>query len=199
MAERLRGRKLRYPVKGTVNLVVREHPMNNPRALLPFLLAILLVVGLFSKLAVIDRLARVGAAQASLSAVAARLAEAEAANAGFSEISAQFGRYYCSGFTEEELSAVDRMEVLALLEGSLIPAARVSDASLRENTLTVNVSGLTLQELSDLMRRLKAQELVSGVSLYTAGTGSREREGNTLAKVTMTIVLAQAEEGGDAP
>ena len=198
MEKTARRKKLRYPSKVTVNLVMRERSGNSPRIVLPLFLVLAVLIGVFAKFAVIDRLAVAARAQAGLAAAQAELAQAQAANEAFDSVAAEYSRYFYSGFTEAELGAVDRMEILGLLETELMPRAQIGAMAVKGNVMTVNLSGVTLQGLSDLMRQLKDQDLVSGVSVYTAGTRAEQSEGAGLASVVMTITLAQ-DGKGDAP
>lgn len=197
MARKMGKKKLQYPAKATLNLVMRERSMNSLSTVLPVFLVLLFAVGAFAKFAVIDRLLEAGTARASLAAAQAVLTGAEAANADYASISAEYSRYFFTGFTKEEAAAVDRMEILALLEQQLMAAAQVSAVSVTGNIMTVSISGVTLQELSDLIRDLKAHEIVSDVSVYTAETQAGRTDGGKTAAATMTITLTQPEKDGD--
>ncbi len=198
LAKAVRQKKLQYPTKVTVNLAMRERSMNSPRTLLPLFLVLLVAIGAFSKFAVIDRLTEAGAARAGLKAAEAVLAEAQSQNAGFAAVLEEYSRYSDSGLSEEEKAAVDRMEILDLLDGQLMATSRVSDVSVKGGTMTVTVSGLTLQGLSGLMRQLKDSGMVSDVQVYSAGTDSVQTGESLLAGVTMTITMAQPGKGGGA-
>jgi len=192
-----RKKNLQYPTKTTLNLALKDYTMNSPRNVLPIFLVLLVVIGAFTKFAVIDRLAEVSAARAGLADAQTRLLAAETANADYASLAAEYDIYTYNGLTEEETKAVDRMEALDLLEQQLMAAARVSVVSVSGNIMSARISGVTLQGLSELMRDLNTHSMVSGVSVSTAGTQSGEAAGDMLAAVTITITLVQAEKGGD--
>ena len=61
-----------YPSKVTLNLAMREKSQFAPTKLIPLLLVLIVLAGLFGKFAVADRLAKVDRAQAELNALQQR-------------------------------------------------------------------------------------------------------------------------------
>lgn len=197
MVKNVSKKKLQYPTKKTLNLATKETTINSPSRVVPIFLILLVAIGAFTKFAVMDRLSEVTAARASLVVLETRLAEVEGANAANAAIEDEYNRYSYRGFTEEETSEVDRMEILDLLEGQLMTPAQVSNVSVMSNTMQINLSGVTLSQLSNMIGDLKACNIVYDVWVYTAGTQSQQRIGDKEVVATMTITLTQTEKGGD--
>lgn len=191
------NRKQQIPSKTTVNLAGREPLFKLTGGTMATVLVIILLTGAFARFAVIGRLARVSDARAELAVRTAELAGLEASNAENQSVTEEYNRYFYKGFSEEELSSVDRMEALNLLERELMGAAQVSSIQLTGNTMSVTLSGVTLQQLSEMMRSLKEHPIVQDVSVYTAGTERGQETGEKATAASMTIVLAQPEKGGD--
>ena len=183
-----------FPQKTTINLVIKERTANSPSRAIPVFLIVLALIAVFCKFAVIDRLKAVDQKAQELAQIQRQIAELERETAGFDEVSKEYSRYSASKMTEDEKAAVDRMEALSLIENDLMAAARVSRFSIAGNTLAVELSGVTLEQTSSIVQRLKESDLVSNVTVYTADT--KESEGNGVA-VSMTITLEQPVEGGD--
>ena len=66
---------------------MREKSQFAPTKLIPLLLVLIVLAGLFGKFAVADRLAKVDRAQAELNALQQRKTELEAVTAGYEELS----------------------------------------------------------------------------------------------------------------
>ena len=92
---------------------------------------------------------------------------AAAAAAEDPELTAAYGRLVGGAAVEE--SAVDRMAVLALLEEKIMPAAAVRSFRLSGNTASLQLGGMTLEEVGLLLDELLREELVSDVSVSNAG------------------------------
>ncbi|MPM66232.1 hypothetical protein SDC9_113139 [bioreactor metagenome] len=192
---------MRYPEKVSLNLAMRERSVNSPLVFLPLLLVLLAALAGFSKLAVVDRLALVSRQQASLSGLEVSLAAIREENADYGSVSLDYNRYFFSGFSPDELAAADRLAALSLVETQIMTRATVSSMALKGNSVTLSLSGLSLQELSDLVRDLSGMDTVSGVSVSTAGTDAsgRQTQPGNLSAAVMTILLKSTSKGGSAP
>lgn len=183
----------KYPDKTTVNLVVRERtPRQISRAVCLF--AILgILVALFCKFAVIDRLAAAARAEAAAVRAEETLARVQAANVDFDQVQMEYQRYFSKELSAEQAAAADCMDVLGLVEGKLMTSARVVSASFAGNMLSVQLSGVDLSRVSVILADLSMSPLVDGVEIYTADADGTAES----ATVSMTITLAV--EGGVAP
>lgn len=193
-----KARRAVPPTKTTLNLVVKEKKELRPSRTVPAVLAVLLAAGLFGKFAVADRFAKADAAEAAVAARRRHLAEVEQSYADYDEVQATYNRYTYTGF---DRTIADRLDVMALLEREVFPIGTVRTLSIAGKSVSLTVSGLTLDQLSDLMTRLKADGLVAGVTVSTANyNGAHDAAGepdpNAEAVANMTITLNDA---GPAP
>ena len=195
---RLPKKRAAYPSKTTLNLAMKEPSQFRPQRLVPLLLVLLIAAGLFGKSAVADRLAKVSEAQARLSALEARVAELQTSTADYDQVAAEYGRYSVGWMTDEERSIVDRTELLDLIEAQLMPAGRVLRFTASANLLSVQLSGVTLDDTSRVVERLYQQENVSNVALYTATTEEQTGDNATVSLIiTLRDAAAQAEGGAE--
>lgn len=178
-----------YPTKKTINLVVREKSKTRPGRVIPMVLVVAALAAIFGKLAVADRLARVEQARTALSEVQLEVAELMEITAEYDEIQLEYGRFTTSWMTDEEHALVDRLAVLELVRGELIPGARVKQFSVNGNQLAVDLAGVTLEGTSGIVQRLSALDLVDSVAVYTASTQMQSGEE---AEISMTITLSQS-------
>ena len=171
------GRKRRgqMPTKRTINLAnVGEKPMRVGLAI-PGVLLILALAVVFSKFLVSDRLAEVDAARRVVYELQQKLDAGYAELADFDDLSDLYAHYTYSGFTKEELTRADRVEVLKLIRNSVIPWAEVSSWSVTGNELTINMSGESLEQIKLIVQQLELQDLVDFCTVNTANTNDNTR------------------------
>lgn len=192
----MKKKQAAYPSKITMNLAMKEESQFKPTKLIPLLLALVVLAGLFSKFAVADRLAKADRAQAELSALQQRKAELEAATADFEELSQVHARYSTGWMTEDEQAAVTRVDMLRLVEDELMPGSRVRRLSAGGNILSVELGGVTLEDTSRFVQRLYQRPDVTNVAVYTAST---KDELGDQATVSLVITMSRVPEGGGRP
>lgn len=187
-----------YPQKKTINLVIKEKSQFNPGRLIPLLAAVLLAAAAFGKFAVADRMAEVNRAQAALDAAGARAKELTAAIADYDAVQDEYNRYASGWMTEDETALVDRMATIDLIERELMSVGGVKQFALAGNTLSVDLTGVTLSGTSGIVERLYAYPMVLQVEVYTAATGQISGDG-ALVSLAITLVSgAPQTEGGEA-
>ena len=87
------------------------------------------------------------------------------------------------------------MDCLDLIESELLSRSRVSAFTVADDLISVELSGVTLQEVSGIYTRLMASELVGGVQVYTAATSGEARD---TVSAAMTIRLLSGDGGEEA-
>lgn len=184
-----------YPTKTTVNLVIRERSKYPFPRMVAVLAAVAVVVGLFCKFAVLDRFSAAGLAEQEASAAERHLADLQASNAEYETVRVEYARYFSDELTGDIPAVADYMEVLQLIESKLMSRAGVSSATFSGNTLSVQLTDITLSRASEILADLHGSKLVESVQIYTADT--EEQTSGQRATVAMTITLAA--QGGDEP
>lgn len=179
-----------------MNLAMKEKSQFAPGKLIPLLLLLVILAGLFSKFAVADRLVKVDRAQSELSVLQQRKADLETATSGYEELSEKYARYSIGWMTEDEQAAVTRQEMLSLVEKELMPGSQVRRVSASGNILSVELSGITLEDTSRFVQSLYQRPDVTNVAVYTAST---KDEPGTQATVSMVITMTRVSKGGDQP
>lgn len=192
----MKKKQAAYPSKVTMNLAMKEKSQFAPVKLIPLLLILVVLATLFGKFAVADRLAKVDRAQAELSALQQRKANLETATVGYEELSETYARYSIGWMTEDEQAAVTRLEMLSLVEKELMPGSRVRRVSAGGNILSVELSGVTLEDTSRFVQSLYQRPDVTNVAVYTAST---KDEPGTQATVSMVITMTRISKGGNQP
>ena len=185
--------------KQSMNLAVFEKKQVNPVRILVTVLVLVLVFVVVGKFGIVDRYEKVNQARSAMQEQQDLYNALLIANAEYNDVLLEFNKYSFGAMTDEERAVADRGEVLDLIEGYLVSAARIEKVSLTANELNVEMSGINLEKASSLMNNLMTDELVKNVTVSNANT--KEDESNSGenvvnnsgvaqdAKITLTITL----------
>lgn len=183
--------------KRTMNLYHYESSFNILNVLLVAIIACL-VGGLFLKFAVLDQMQKKTLAQLELVSKQEQLAVVEASLAGYDEVADLYGRYSYGRMNDTEINMVSRMDVLGLVEEKIAPFATISNLSVNNNELSMNISGVTLDEASQIVKGLEDNEMVSRATVNSANAADGSK-----AQISISISLTKpvpaeetAEEAG---
>lgn len=182
------GKKVVIPTKTTMNFARRESGVKLGRVA-PAALLVILVVAIGAKVGILDLLDQKTAAYANLASKQEQLVAISMQLTEYDEVAALYGRYSYGWMDESETSLVSRLDVLDLIEEKLASAAYVSNFSVNGNVLTLNLSGVTLDEISAIVRDLESSPMVLGVTVSSASAPDAEE-----ASAFMTINLTRVEE-----
>lgn len=179
-----------YPSKTTVNLVVRKRTPMQTRNTLIGIVVFVLFLSVFTKFAVIDRLALAAEEEKKAEHSEQMLRALQKENESFDEVQQEYVRYF-SLDTAETREMVDSLAVLTLVESEISPRAKVSSLVLEKNVLTLELADTDLNRMSSVMMTLTAHEMVEAVEIETA-ENTEETAGAT---IMLTITLHT--EGGE--
>ena len=182
------GKKVVIPAKTTMNFARRESGVKLGRVA-PAALVVIAIVAIGAKVGILDLLDQKTAAYANLASKQEQLVAISMQLTEYDEVAALYGRYSYGWMDESETSLVSRLDVLDLIEEKLASAAYVSNFSVNGNVLTLNLSGVTLDEISAIVRDLESSPMVLGVTVSSASAPDAEE-----ASAFMTINLTRVEE-----
>ena len=179
-----------FPSKTYMNLMVSEKKSFDLRSNIPLIVILLIVVVLVMKFGVFDFYARVDAKQAELNAHQQTLNSLNAELTNYNTVLEEYEGYESMSITSSGLR-VDALEALNLVDRFVAPSARVVSISLVGNTLTLNLTDISLDGVGKLASTLYEQDMVANVSVSTAATQETASKDVTAA---ITITLATVEE-----
>ncbi len=156
------------------------------KKVLPIVLIMLVLALVLLKFGVLDKLDEQAAAYARLGEKQESMAQVNAKLAGYDELADLYGRYSYGWMTDAEINLVNRMDVLALVESELVPAATVDGFAVNDNVLTLTIHDITLDEASKLVNSLEQNPLVESVDPHNH-SGYGDQEGS----MSMTIYLVK--------
>lgn len=182
------AKKVTVPNKTTMNFARKESSVKLGRVA-PAALVVIAIVAVGAKVGILDLLDQKTAAYADLAVKQEQLVAASMQLTEYDEIAALYGRYSYGWMDEGETSLVDRLDVLDLIEEKLAYVCNVSNFSVNGNVLTLNISGVTLDEISAIVQNLESSPMVVGVTVSNASAPDAAE-----ASAFMTINLTRVEE-----
>lgn len=182
-------KKIVVPSKATINLYTPANAID-PKKFVIVLVLVLLCLAAAAKFGIIDQLSKKteainkqSLAQSQLTLVKLKLNE-------YNEVEAKYGRYSYGWMTESEASLLQREQALDVIEKIIAPACKVENFSLSQNTLTLSVSGATLDEAREVVKTLKADARIQSAFVYSIVTSDESQKG----KISMTVVFQRPVE-----
>lgn len=165
-----------------INLVRREYNKKNAVVFVAGLVLIACVCAVICKLGVIDQFERLSNAEAEYNKVHESNVLLAEKIAKYAEVQIEYRTYSTDWMLD---SFVDRKDVLDMVEAELLPCGNVRNIRIYENTALITISGMTLDEVSDMVVSIKEQPIVSAVTVDTANT-----TGQTGSEVICTLTIS---------
>ena len=150
----------KYPTKRTVNLAQRE---SHSRSTLTLTLGLVLIVVLsfcVANFGVLRQLDRQRAAENAYNTVHSQYIQMQQALADYDNVELQYRTYSRTWMQEEDSPfyiPVDRLEVLDLLEGYLMPYGTVKTVLVEDDVAIITMSGMDLEQISAMFQRVQQQ------------------------------------------
>lgn len=170
---------IKCPQKTGINLNLQEDRQRDRRTLLIGILAIAALVTVVVNFGVLQQYRRLDKAQAD-----------------YDRVLLEYRTYSMDWMTaagsEDIPAAVDRQAALDLLEQEMLSHGSLTALQITQNTMNVDMSGMTLDQISAMFARLRLSPIVDSVSLSVAST--EEGKAATIMDFTVRIELRQPEE-----
>ena len=173
------------PSKNTMNFARHESSFNLKK-MMPILIVLALVIILFAKFGIIDQYGRKSDALSNLTEKQDQLDAYNLKLKDYDKLANDYGRYSYGWMNEDEVNAVDRLDVIALIDRDIASAATVVNYSINGNTVSTNLSGITLTEASAIVNVLESRELVESAAIHNATAENAEQ-----AQIFMSINLTK--------
>ena len=185
-----------YPSKQYLNLAVKEKSDLNARTAIPAVIAVLVLVGLFAKFAVIDRFAKVENAKMELAELNVQRSIINAELEDYDKTVEEYKKYSVSWMDDVEKSLVLKTDMIDLINTEILKNSETRSISISGNTISADLVGLSLTDTSALIDRLYARPDVQDVQMFTATT--EETVGDQVIVSILVTMKLEDEEGGAA-
>ena len=181
------GRTAHAPKK-QINLALAGQKKKHYFVAIPAIGVIVVVAGVIGKVAVADRLVKMSEAQSAASELQKQVDEITAYIDSFGDLQETYAHYTYQGLNADELSYLNRPEVLQLMKNVIFPKVTVSSWSVSGNQLTLPVTGENLSDINSLVQELEQVPIVDYCNVMTAVTDSNstDENGNPVSSDTVT-------------
>lgn len=160
----------KFPTKQGVNLVMREDQSVSPVMFVLMLALIFIATFAVAKFGVIDQYARQSEAERAYNQVRSQRLAMDSEIADYNDVLAEYRRYSMSWLGEDEYVATDRLEVLDLIERKMASVGTVHSMAVTGDNLVVEMGGMNLKQVSDLISALSQEPTVGTVTVNVAET-----------------------------
>ena len=167
---------VKCPSKTGINMNQREKRTGQVLTLVIGLAVILLMAGLVARFGVMEQYRRLSEAQSAYGEVHSQLAACQEKLTDYELVLTEYRSCSLDGMTEgeDQLITVSRQAVLDLVEGIMMPRGKVISVNILDDTADVEMSGMSLDQISAMFAVMEAEPIVRSVELNMAAT-----EGNT--------------------
>ena len=181
------GRTAHAPKK-QINLALAGQKKKRYFVAIPAIGAIVVAAGVIGKVAVADRLVKMSEAQSAASELQKQVDDITAYIDSFGDLQETYAHYTYQGLNADELSYLNRPEVLQLMKNVIFPKVTVSSWSVSGNQLTLPVTGENLSDINSLVQELEQVPIVDYCNVMTAVTdsSSTDENGNPVSSDTVT-------------
>ena len=182
------GRTAKAPKK-QINLALAGQKKKHYWVAVPAIGGIVMVAGVIGKVAVADRLVQMSEAQSAVSQMQQQADDITAYIDSFGDLQETYAHYTYQGLTGDELSFLNRPEVLKLMTDIIFPKVMVSSWSVSGNQLSLPVTGENLSDINSLVQELEQEPIVDYCNVMTAVTDGNTEAEAAADKVTGQIVI----------
>lgn len=184
-----RSPKKTYPAKTLMNLYYKEDFTTKISTMLLYLLFAFVVLLAIAKFAFFDVRQEYVQASEDLTAAQTELDTITRSLTNYNQVEKQYTIYSNGCLSEEETAFADRMDIMNLVEDKLMSKADISSLIVSGNTVTIDFTGVTLNEVAVIVRDLQSSPLVENVTVNTAASDSNQ--------LTVNMVITVTKEGGN--
>lgn len=185
--------KKEFPSKQYLNLAVKEKKQIDIKVAIPAIFLIIIAAIAFAKFAVVDRFAKVDAAERELADYQMRLSATNVQLQNYDEVLAEYQKYSVSWMDDVEKNLVKKTDMIQLLNNEILKNSETRSLSISGNTISAQLVGLSLAETSRLVERLYTHDDVADVQVFSATT--EEAQENQV--IVSLLVTMRIEEEGD--
>lgn len=176
-------------LKKTLNLAAKEKSKgNDPKIILPAALILAVVIVLFGKFAVVDRLNAANGVYSEINYLNQRTEDLRKENEQYNNIKQQYEHYTYSAYSEDELELTDVNKLFTLIDSCLLPNSQIENFVFNSNVINVVINNVTLQDVSLIVSDLYKSNIVDSVTVSTAYTNNNQKMAQG-QKVTATITI----------
>ncbi len=185
-----KSNKTNYPSKTTINFISNKQAKNDKIALIVFAI-FMLCLAVFVKFAVLNPLAKISEAERTY-----RIREAELNNYrnqlnDYNEVEAKYNELVGSFLTDAELSYLNRLAIINMIEEDVMKYVDVKSWSISNNTIRITTGETTMDTVSKIVDILNTDSRNSYVNVTTT---KAEKDSNDYVTANIVVTYSGAGE-----
>ncbi len=184
--------KVRYPDKTSINLLMQDKSVRDPKFQIILFVLFALILALFVKFMVIDKLAEAYEAEKAYTQMQTQIDQLRASNEKYDQVREEYSHYGNGYLNDEEKAEQDRMAMMRVIKSNVITKSEIQSVEISGNVATLTIDNIRLRTVSDIVASLEKDDLVSFVTVSTAGTNT-----DSNAMVTATVIINFIPNGGE--
>lgn len=163
---------VKCPSKTGINMNQREKRTGQVLTLVIGLAVILLMAGLVARFGVMEQYRRLSEAQSAYGEIHSQLAACQEKLTDYELVLTEYRSCSLDGMTEgeDQLITVSRQAVLDLVESIMMPRGKVISVNILDDTADVEMSDMSLDQISAMFAVMEAEPIVRSVELNMAAT-----------------------------
>lgn len=184
--------KVRYPDKTSINLLMQDKSARDPKFQILLFVLFALILALFVKFMVIDKLAEAYEAERAYTQMQTQIEQLRASNEKYDQVREEYSHYGNGYLNDEERAEQDRLAMMRVIKSTVISKSGIQSVEISGNVATLTIDNIRLRTVSDIVASLEKDDLVSFVTVSTAGTNT-----DSNAMVTATVIINFVPNGGE--
>lgn len=184
--------KVRYPNKTSINLLMQDKSAKDPKFQIILFVIFAVVLALFVKFMVVDKLAEAYEAEKAYTQMQTQINQLRASNEKYDRVREEYSHYGNGYLNDEEKIEQDRVAMMQVIKRNVIAKAEIQSVEISGNVATLTIDNIRLKTVSDIVASLEESNIVSFVTVSTAGTNT-----DSNALVTATVIINFVPAGGE--
>ncbi|MFR1722680.1 hypothetical protein [Emergencia timonensis] len=184
--------KVRYPDKTSINLLMRDNSVRDPKFQIILFVIFAVVLALFVKFLVVDKLAEAYDAEKAYTQMQIQIDQLRASNEKYDQVREEYSHYGNGYLNDEEKIEQNRMAMMRVIQRNVISKSEIQSVEISGNVATLTIDNIRLKTVSDIVASLEDDDIVSFVTVSTAGTNT-----DSNALVTATVIINFVPKGGE--
>ncbi len=147
---------------------------------------------MFVKFLVVDKLAEAYDAEKAYTQMQTQIDQLRASNEKYDQVREEYSHYGNGYLNDEEKIEQNRMAMMRVIQRNVISKSEIQSVEISGNVATLTIDNIRLKTVSDIVASLEDDDIVSFVTVSTAGTNT-----DSNALVTATVIINFVPKGGE--
>ncbi len=180
--------RAKLPTKTTMNLYQKEVTDNSMSRVLPVALLLIVLILVFAKFGVFERLNDLSRLNGEVSKAEAELELFNNKLSDYNEVEGKYLRYTGSFMYLEESTLVDRLDIINLINKKVSNVGALINCSITGNTVSLEVSVGVLDDVRKIRRQLEDVSWVTNITVNTASKNAYGRGADVTAQIVFDVI-----------